>query len=115
MRDPCRTSGSAFLLAGGHCEVDLLTDALVDFLEPRSLIGAMNHTAQKAEPFGCIVAIPPNVVLRDLGVQGKKTVHTSRLGEDVSRVAKLRGFYDDGFLNVEDVFLPKQIDPACPA
>src|SRR5664280_1495251 len=35
--------------------------------------------------------------------------------EDVSRVAKLGGFDDDGFLNIEDVFIPKQIDPACPA
>jgi hypothetical protein len=30
-------------------------------------------------------------------------------------MAKLRGFDDHGFLNVENVFIPKQIDPACPA
>jgi hypothetical protein len=51
----------------------------------------------------------------DLGVQSEKGIHAPRLGEDVSRVAKLRGFDDHGFLNVEDIFLPKQIDPACPA
>jgi len=117
MREPGRSSGTAFLFAGGHCEVDLFTDALFDFLEPCSWIGAVNHAAQKAEPFGCIVAVPPDVVLRDLGVQSEKGIHAPRLGEDVSRVAKLRGFNDHGFLNVENVFIPKQIDstrPACP-
>ena len=75
----------------------------------------MNHAAEKAQPFGCIVAVSTDVVLRGPGVQGKKGIHAPRLGEDVSRVAKLRGFYDDGFLDVENVFLPKQIEPACPA
>ncbi len=89
------------------CKVDRLPGALSDFLEPRSLIRAMNHAPQKAKPFGCIVAVSPDVVLRDLGVQGKKGIHVPRLGEDVSRVAKLRGFDDHGFLNVEDVFIPK--------
>src|SRR5271167_2367818 len=99
----------------GGCRVDSLPGALPDFLEPCSWIGAMNNPPQKAQPLGCIVAVSPDVVLRDLGVQSEKSIHASGLGEDVSRVAKLRGFDDDGFLNVEDVFLPKQIDPACPA
>src|SRR5208283_5505800 len=73
------------------------------------------HPPQKAQPFGGIIAVPTDVVLRDLGVQSEKSIHVPGLGEDVSRVAKLRGFYDDGFLNVENVFLPKQIDPARPA
>jgi hypothetical protein len=42
----------------------------------------MNHAPQKAQPFGCIVAVSPDVVLRDLGVQGKKAVHAPGLGED---------------------------------
>ena len=72
----------------------------------------MNHAPQKAQPLGRIVAVPPDVVLRDLGVQSEKGIHAPGFGKDVSRVAKLRGFDNDGFLNVENVFLPKQIDPA---
>src|SRR5208283_5494296 len=68
-----------------------------------------------SEPLGCIIAVSPDVVLRDLGIQGEKGIQVPGLGKDVSRVAKLRGFDDHGFLNVEDVFIPKQIDPACPA
>ena len=75
----------------------------------------MNHAAEKAQPFGGVVPVSPNVVLRDLGVQSKKTVHAPGFGEDVRRVAELRGFDDYGFLNVENVFLPKQIDEAGPA
>src|SRR5271157_2665880 len=75
----------------------------------------MNYTPQEPEPLGCIVAISPDVVLRDLGVQGKKGINIPGFGEDVSCMAKLRGFDDYGFLHVEDVFPPKQIDPACPA
>src|SRR5271157_4683201 len=75
----------------------------------------MNHPPQKAQPFGGIIAVPTDVVLRDLGVQSEKGIHVPGLGEDVSRVAKLRSFDDNAFLNVENVFLPKQIDPACPA
>ncbi len=75
----------------------------------------MNHAPQKAHPLGCIIAVSPDVVLRDLGVQSEKGIQVPGLGEDVSRVAKLRGFDDDGFLNIENVFIPKQIDPACPA
>ena len=75
----------------------------------------MNHPPQKTQPFGCIVAIPSNVVLGDLGVEGKKAVHASGLAEDVSRVAQLRSFDDDGFLYIENVFVAKQIDPARPA
>src|SRR5664280_3359141 len=75
----------------------------------------MNYTPQESEPLGCIIAVSPDVVLRDLGVQSEKGIHAPGLGEDVSRVAKLRSFDDDAFLNVENVFIPKQIDPACPA
>src|ERR1035438_4199853 len=97
------------------CKVDSLPGALFDFLEPCSWIGTMNYTPQESEPLGCIIAVSPDVVLRDLGVQSEKGIHAPGLGEDVSRVAKLRGFYDHGSLNVADVFIPKQIDPACPA
>src|SRR5208283_2693657 len=96
-------------------EVDSLADPLPDFLEPRPGVGTVNYAPQKAQALGCIVAVSPDVVLRDLGVQGKKGIHAPGLGKDVSRVAKLRGFDDHGFLHVENVFLPKQIDPACPA
>ena len=34
----------------------------------------MNHAPQKAEPFGGIVSVSSNVVLRDLGVQGEKGI-----------------------------------------
>ena len=93
-------------------KVDLLPDVLSDLLEPRSRIGAVNHTSQKTEVLGCIVAVSPNVVLRNLGVQGKKGIHAPGLGEDVGGVAKLRRFDDDSLLNVKNVFIPKQIDPA---
>src|SRR5271165_6006538 len=99
----------------GGCKVDSLPDTLPDFLEPHSWVGAVNHAPQKAQPLGCIIAVSPDVVLRDLGVQGEKGIQVPGFGKDVSRVAKLRGFDDHGFLHVEDVFLPKQIDPACPA
>src|SRR5271157_3543436 len=99
----------------GSRKVDSLPYALPHFLEPRPGIGAMNHAAEKAQSLGCIVAVPPDVVLRDLGVQSEKGIHAPGLGEDVSRVAKLRGFDDDGFLNVENVLISKQIDPTCPA
>src|ERR1019366_790516 len=102
-------------LRHARCEVDSLPDTLPDFLEPHSWVGAVNDAPQKAQLLGCIIAVSPNVVPRDLGVQGEKRIHIPRLGEDVSRVAKLRGFDDHGFLNVENVLLPKQIDPACPA
>src|ERR1039458_460633 len=97
------------------CKVDRLPGALSDFLEPRSWIGAMNYTPQESEPLGCIIAVSPEVVLRDLGIQGEKGIQVPGLGEDLRCVSKLRGFYDDGFLDVENVFRPKQIDPACPA
>ena len=74
----------------------------------------MNHAAQEFEFLGCIVSVPADVVFRGRCIQGEKTFHAARLREDVSRVAKLRGFHDDGFLNFEYVFLPKQIDPAGP-
>ena len=67
----------------------------------------MNHAPQKAQPLGCVVAVPTDVVLRDLGVQSEKGIHAPGLGKDVSRVAELRGFDDNGFLNVENVFIPK--------
>jgi hypothetical protein len=102
-------------LDSGRREIDRLADALPDFPEPCSRIRTVNHAAEKTQPFGGIVAVSPDVVLRDLGVQGKKGIHAAGFGEDVSRMAKLWGFDDHGFLNIEDVFIPKQIDPACPA
>src|SRR5271157_5717415 len=86
-------------LLDGGCKVDSLPDALPDFLEPRSRIGTVNHTPQKAQPFGGVIAVASDVVLRDLGVQSEKGLRAPRLGEDVSRVAKLRGFDDYAFLN----------------
>jgi len=75
----------------------------------------VNHTPQKAELFSGVVPVPSNVVLRGLGIQSEKAIHVPWIGKDVSRMAKLRGFDDNGFLNVENVFIPKQIDLACPA
>jgi len=85
---------------------------LPDFLEPRPGFGAVNHAPQKAQSLACIVAVLPNVVFSDLRVQAKKTVHAPGFGKYVSRVAKLRGFDDNSFLNVENVFVAKQVDPA---
>ena len=96
-------------------EVDSLAHALPDFLEPSPGIGAVNHAPQKAQALGYVVAVSPNVVLGDLGVQGKKTVHAPGFGEDISCMAKLRGFDDNSFLDIENVFLTKQVDPARPA
>jgi len=96
-------------------EVDSLAHELPDFLEPRPGTGAVNDAPQKAQVLGCIVAISPNVVLSDFGVQGKKTVHAPWFSKYISRVAKLRGFDDNSFLNVENLFLAKQVDPARPA
>ena len=75
----------------------------------------MNNAPQKAQPLGCIIAVTPNVILRDLGVQGKKAVHAPGFGEHVCGVAVLGNFDDNSFLHLEDVFVAKQIDPARPA
>jgi len=99
-------------LRHGRREVDLFTESLPNFPEPHPGVGAVNHAPQKAEPLGGIVAVSPNVVLRDLCVQGKKAIHAPGLGKYISRVAKLRGFDDHCFLYVEDVLIPKQIDSA---
>jgi hypothetical protein len=88
-------------------KVDLLTDALSDFLEPYSRISAVNHAPQKARPLGRIVAVSPNVVLGDLGVQGKKTVHPLGFGEDISCMAKLA---DSPLPSVTDFFHQPHFD-----
>ena len=66
-------------LRHGRREVDSLPDALSDFLEPRSWIGAVDHAPQKAQALGGVVAVSPDVVLRDLDVQGKKGIHAPGL------------------------------------
>jgi hypothetical protein len=91
------------------------TDALLDFFEPRAWIGAMNDPAQKAQPLGCIVAVSSDVVLCDLGIHVEKALHASGFGEGVWRVAQLRNFDQNRSLNVEDVFISKQVDSARPA
>jgi hypothetical protein len=96
-------------------KIYLLANSFSHFLEPRSGIAAMNDPLQKAQPLGNIVPIPPNVILRDLGVQGKKAVHAPGFGEHVCGVAVLGNFDDNSFLHLEDVFVAKQIDPARPA
>ena len=112
-RDVCELVHDS--LSRGRRKVNPLPHALPDFPEPCSGTRAVNHAPQKAEPFGGIVSVSSNFVLRDLGVQGEKGIHASGLGEDVSRVAQLRGLHNDRLLNLENVFLPKQINPACPA
>ena len=49
-------------------KVNLLPNALPDFLKPHPWIGAVNYATEKAQKFGGIVAVSPNVVLSDLGV-----------------------------------------------
>src|SRR5271166_695294 len=102
-------------LSRGRRKVNPLPHALPDFPEPCSGTRAVNHAPQKAQPLGGVVAVSPDVVLRDLGIQGEKGIHASGPGEHVSRVAQLRGLHNDRLLNLENVFLPKQINPACPA
>jgi len=101
--------------SNGYLKVDSFTHALPDLPEPNSGIRTVNHAAEKAQPLGSIVAVAPDVILCDLGVQSEEAIHVPGLGEDVCSVAQLRGFDNDGFLNVENVFIPKQINPACPA
>jgi len=72
----------------------------------------VNNPPQKAQPLRCIIAVPPNVVFCDPGVQGEKAVHTPWFGEHVSGVAQLRSFNYDRFRGVENVFLAKQEDSA---
>src|SRR5215472_8432386 len=75
----------------------------------------MYNAAQKTKPLGGIVAVSANVILRDLCILGKKAVHAPRFGEDIGCVAKLWGLDHDSILNVKDVFVAEQIDPACAA
>ena len=56
-----------------------------------------------------MVAVSADVVLRDRRVQSEKAIHDPGFVENISGVAELRGF-DDSFLNVEDVFVAKQVD-----
>ena len=72
--------------------VDTFTDAQFELPEPRSWFRAVNYAPQKAEPLGGVAAVPPNVVLCDLGVQCEETIHIPGLGEDVCSVAQLRGW-----------------------
>ena len=96
------------LLLHGCWEIDSLPRSLSQFLKPGLRIRAVYHASQIAQALGCIVAISPNVVLSDFGVQGKKTVHAPGFSKYIGRVAKLRGFNDNSFLNVENVFLAKR-------
>jgi hypothetical protein len=41
----------------------------------------VNYAAQKAELLGCIVAVPTDVVFRDLGVQSEKGIHAPGLAK----------------------------------
>ena len=108
----CGTCGRCESHPNSYLKVDCLTHALPDLLEPNYRIRTVDHASQKSEPLGCILSVPPNIVLRDRCIEPKKTLDSPRLREDVSGVAKLRGFHNNGFLNVENVFLAKQIDPA---
>src|SRR5271166_634856 len=102
-------------LSRGRRKVNPLPHALPDFPEPCSGTRAVNHAPQKAQPLGGVVAVSPNVVLGDPGVRGEKAVYAPRLGKHICRVAQLRGFDDNGLLNVEDIFVAKQVHSACPA
>src|SRR3974390_2282358 len=102
-------------LSRGRRKVNPLPHALPDFPEPCSGTRAVNHAPQKAQPLGGVVAVSPNVVLGDPGVRGEKAVYAPRLGKHISRVAQLRGLHNDRLLHLENAFLPKQINPACPA
>ena len=78
----CHKSGRKLVrdsLRHGRSEINSFPDTLPDFLEPRSWVGTVNHAPQKAQPLGYIVAVLPDVVLRDLGVQGEKGIHIPRL------------------------------------
>jgi len=59
----------------------------------------MNHPPQKAQPFGGIIAVPTDVVLRDLGVQSEEGIHVPGLGKHVGCVTELWGFDDHGSLD----------------
>ena len=72
----------------------------------------MNEPSYEAQPLADIVSVAPNVVLRDLGVQGEETLHTSWLCEYVGGMAQLRRLDDDRLLKGENVFATKQVGSA---
>ena len=117
---PCPVESEAHIggldsLRIGIGSLNPFTDAPPDFLEPGSWISTVNHSPQKAQTLCCVVSVLAHVVFCDPGVKSEEAVHAPGLGKYVRRVAKLRGFDDHGFLNIEDVFIPKQIHAACPA
>jgi hypothetical protein len=88
-------------------EVNHLAEAVFQFFQPSARVMAVTKPSQKAEPFIHVAALVPNVVLCDASVHDQKFSHAGGLGEEISRVAKLRRFHDHCPLKIEDIFRPK--------
>ena len=69
----------------------------------------MNHTAEKSQFFRCAIAIIPDIVLADPGVERKKAFHAAWLGKNISGVAELWGLHHNRLLKVENIFGPERI------
>jgi hypothetical protein len=50
-------------------------------LEPGSRVSAVDDAPQESQAFTDVISIPPNIFLRDLGVQGEEAFHASGFGE----------------------------------
>ncbi len=85
----CLTAGGEMCgsVARARSEVDLFSQALPHLLEPCSRICAVDDTPQESQPFADVVTIAPNLLLADLGVQGKEAFHTSGFGKNIGSVA----------------------------
>ena len=75
----------------------------------------MNYARKKPKFCRGIVSVVPDVFFGDLGIRGQKSFHASRLGEDVRSMAQLRCLHDNGPLQIENVFVPEQVNAACAA
>ena len=75
----------------------------------------MNYARKKPEFCRRIVSVVPDVFFADFGIRVQESFHASRLGEDVRSVAQLRCLHNNGPFQVENVFVPEQVDAACAA
>jgi hypothetical protein len=98
------------LLADGSLGViKRLTEAQLQFFQPSLRVKAMDETAQEAEFLSHVTAILENLFPGDLTVDRQEFGNTAGLGEEVSRVARLRRLHDYRLLKIEDVFRPKEV------
>src|SRR5260370_41620412 len=66
--------------------VHSFAEAQFQFLQPTHRVKPVNESAQKAEPFGYVASVVPNVLLRNAPVDGRKSRHVDWIREEVSDV-----------------------------